>query len=70
MELGDGGNGFDWFFLAMANWQLGERDNARKWFDQADQWMKKNQPQDAKLILVRTEAAELLNVNPDNTNRK
>jgi hypothetical protein len=26
MELRNGGDSFDWFFLAMANWQLGERE--------------------------------------------
>ena len=35
---------FDWFFLAMAHWQLGEKDKAREWYDQAVQWMDKNQP--------------------------
>ena len=34
----------DWFFLAMARWQLGEKDKAREWYDRAVQWMDKNQP--------------------------
>ena len=34
-ELRNGGDSFDWFFLAMAHWQLGEKDEARKWYDQA-----------------------------------
>ena len=29
MELGNGGDGTDWFFLAMAHWQLGDKPQAR-----------------------------------------
>ena len=42
MVLRSGGNGFDWFFLAMAHWQLGQKDDARKWYDRAIQWMEKS----------------------------
>ena len=35
MELRKGGDSFDWFFLAMAHWQLGEKDEAREWYDRA-----------------------------------
>ena len=34
-----GGSSFDWFFLAMAHRRLGDRDEARMWFDRAVQWM-------------------------------
>jgi len=50
------------FFLAMAHWQLGEKDEARKWFDQAVEWMQKNTPQNEELRRFREEAAELLGV--------
>src|SRR5439155_17573706 len=30
------------FFLAMAHWQLGEKDKARAWFDKSVQWMDKS----------------------------
>jgi tetratricopeptide (TPR) repeat protein len=33
MELGKGGNSFDWFFLAMAHWRLGAREQARTCYD-------------------------------------
>ncbi len=49
-------------FLAMAHWQLDEKDAARKWYDQAVQWMEKNQPQDQELRRFRLEAAELLGI--------
>jgi tetratricopeptide (TPR) repeat protein len=60
MELRKGGDGFDWFFLAMARWQLGDKKDARKWYDQAVQWMDKNQPKDEELGRFRAEAETLL----------
>src|SRR5262249_48959926 len=39
MELRQGGDAFDWFFLAMARWQRGEKDEARKWYEEAAEWM-------------------------------
>jgi tetratricopeptide (TPR) repeat protein/serine/threonine protein kinase len=60
MNLPKGGDSFDWFFLAMAHWQLGEKDQARQWYDRAVQWMDKNRPKDEELRRFRAEAAELL----------
>jgi len=62
MELRKGGDSFDWFFLAMAHWQLGEKEKARTRFDQAVQWMDKHQPSDEELRRFRAEAAELLGI--------
>jgi len=31
VELAQGGNSVDWFFLAMAHWQLGDQKQARRW---------------------------------------
>jgi tetratricopeptide (TPR) repeat protein len=50
------------FFLAMAHRQLGEKEQARTWYDQAVQWMDKHQPQDEDLRRLRAEAAELLGI--------
>jgi hypothetical protein len=33
MELRHGGDGFDWFFLAMAYWQKNDKQNARKYYE-------------------------------------
>jgi tetratricopeptide (TPR) repeat protein len=60
MGLRKGGDGFDWFFLAMAHWRLGERDEARAWFDRAVQWMDSHKPYDAELRRFRAEAEALL----------
>lgn len=60
MEIRKGGDAFDWFFLAMAHWRLNHQEDARKWYDQAVEWMEKNKPQDEELLRFRAEAAELL----------
>ena len=60
MPLRSGGNGFDWIFLAMAHWQLGDQEQAHKQYDQTVQWMQKNQPKNEELLRFRVEAAELL----------
>jgi serine/threonine protein kinase/tetratricopeptide (TPR) repeat protein len=62
MELRKGGDAFDWFFLAMARWQLGDKKDARKWYDQAVQWMDKNQHKDEELRRFRAEAETLLKI--------
>jgi uncharacterized protein HemY len=41
MALGKGGNSSDWLFLAMAHWQLGEKEAARRWYDKAHKELKK-----------------------------
>jgi tetratricopeptide (TPR) repeat protein len=49
------------FFLAMAHWQLGNKEQAHKWYDRAMQWMEKNQSEDPEgLRRFRDEAAALL----------
>jgi serine/threonine protein kinase/Flp pilus assembly protein TadD len=60
MELRQGGDSSDWFFLAMAHWQLGHKEEARNWYDQAVAWMRKNKPHDEELRRFRSEAEETL----------
>jgi tetratricopeptide (TPR) repeat protein len=64
-----GGDASDFFFLAMACWQLGQKDDARRWYKQAVRWVEKNSDALAKnpqwteeLRRFRAEAKELLNV--------
>jgi tetratricopeptide (TPR) repeat protein len=54
----------DWFFHAMAHWQLGNRDEARRYYDLADYGMGWFGPsyQTAELRGLNAEAAELLGV--------
>ena len=62
MDLRKGGDSSDWFFLAMVHWQLGDKDEARKVYDKAIEWMDKNQPKNEELLRFRAEAAELLGI--------
>ncbi len=62
MLLPNSGDGTDWFFLAMAHWQLDEKDKARTWYDKAVQWMDQNKPKDPEICRFRAEAAALLKV--------
>lgn len=51
---------YDGFFLAMAHWQLGDKDEARRWHDKAVEWMDKNAKDNEELLRFRAEAAALL----------
>jgi superkiller protein 3 len=64
MELlrNKGGDISGWFFLAMAHWQLGEKEKARDWYSTAEKWMDQIQPKNEALRRFRAEAAELLKI--------
>ena len=54
----------DPFFLAMADWQLGNRDEARQWYDRAVTWMEKEPSRSSELMKrLQGEAAQLLGTN-------
>jgi tetratricopeptide (TPR) repeat protein len=61
-DLTDGGDSGEWFFIAMLHWQRGNKEEARRWYQQAVDWMQKHQPGDPELRRFRAEAAELLEV--------
>jgi tetratricopeptide (TPR) repeat protein len=63
MELHKGGVSFDWFFLAMAHWQLDNKADARQWYDKAVAWAEKHAPRDEELRRFRAEAAKVLGIN-------
>jgi superkiller protein 3 len=62
MQLRNGGDSYDWFFLAMAYWQLGEKEKAHQYYDRAVQWMDKNMPKGKELGRFRAEATQLLKI--------
>jgi tetratricopeptide (TPR) repeat protein len=51
----------DWLFLAMTNWKLDRKCEARRCYDRATQWMAKKAPKDEALRRVRAEA-ELMGI--------
>jgi tetratricopeptide (TPR) repeat protein len=50
----------DAFFIAMAYWQLGDREAARKWYLAAERWMDKFASTNEEQRRYRTEAAALI----------
>ncbi len=68
-QLFDGGGPYEWFFQAMAHWQLGDRQKAREWYDRSARWMKNNQKRlegkpltKEELQRFQAEAAKLLGI--------
>jgi serine/threonine protein kinase/tetratricopeptide (TPR) repeat protein len=60
MELSHGGDGVDWFFLAMAYWQLDKPDEANQWYDEAVDWLEKVGNENEEHFRFQNEAEELL----------
>ncbi len=67
LELRQGGDAGDWFFLALTHQKLGNHHTARKWYDQAAQWLERNEavlakdpPRAEELRRFRAEAEEVL----------
>jgi Flp pilus assembly protein TadD len=61
-ELGSPGDSLEWFPLAMARWQSGDHDAARKTYDMAVQWMHQNNPDDGFLRGLQVECAKLMGI--------
>jgi tetratricopeptide (TPR) repeat protein len=55
-----GGDSFDWFFLAMAHYRMGDKERAHSWYQKAVTWMETNQQGLEELTRFRAEAAALL----------
>jgi tetratricopeptide (TPR) repeat protein len=69
VQLGNGGDAYDEFFLAMSHWQLGDKEQARDCYDKAVAWMENNKRsiernigRKDELKRFRAEAAALLKV--------
>ncbi len=58
----NGGDSFDYFFLGMAHWQLGHKEEAYSWYKKANTWMEKFAPKDPELVRFRAEAEELMGI--------
>jgi serine/threonine protein kinase/tetratricopeptide (TPR) repeat protein len=63
IELAQGANSYQSFYLAMAYERLDNKEQARNWYARAVEWMEKNRPDHEALVGLRTEAAELLGIN-------
>jgi tetratricopeptide (TPR) repeat protein len=70
LALRQGGDGLDWFFLAMAHAQRGYKEEARRWYDLAARWMDRLSPGSLDLRRCRAEAAALLKVDGPKAERE
>jgi tetratricopeptide (TPR) repeat protein len=55
-----GGDADDYFFLARAHWHLGQKGQARTWYDRAVQWLENHPPANDELRRTRAEMEQLL----------
>jgi serine/threonine protein kinase len=60
VRLRSGGDSCDWFFLAMAYWQLGQKEEARRWYKEACQEVQRSNLSFEPLARYRDEATDLL----------
>jgi serine/threonine protein kinase/Flp pilus assembly protein TadD len=71
MKLANGyDESFNTFFLAMAHWRLGDKKQARQWYDQGVAWMKQNLPYDEELCRFQVEAAGLMQIQEEKNHHK
>jgi tetratricopeptide (TPR) repeat protein len=56
------GSSYNWFFLAMTHWRLGQKAEARKYYDKAVRWMDESDPTNELLRRFRVEAEQLLDM--------
>ena len=54
---------FDHYFLAMAYWQQGNREQARRWYA-GNAWREEHHPEHEDLLRFRAEATSLLDSHP------
>jgi uncharacterized protein HemY len=58
-----GGRGvFTGFYLAMACWKKGDKDQARRWFDRGVAWLEEERLHDEDSRRLRAEAAQMLGI--------
>jgi tetratricopeptide (TPR) repeat protein/tRNA A-37 threonylcarbamoyl transferase component Bud32 len=60
MMLRNGGDGFDWYFAAIAYWGLGEKSKAEEFYHKAEAWKEKEHITADELIGIDQEAKTLL----------
>jgi uncharacterized protein HemY len=66
IELSKGGTAADWYFLACIDQRQGKTEEARRWYDRAVTWVKRNpladKAQAAELEEIRDETARAISI--------
>ena len=58
------GDSYQWYFLAMAHRQLGDLEEARRWYDKSVAWTEQHGQQNSEELSFLSEAADVLQVSP------
>jgi tetratricopeptide (TPR) repeat protein len=61
-ELVSDSSSSNWFYLAMAHWQRGHKEEARSCFDEGDRLLEQNPQSGKQVYRLRAEAARLLGI--------
>ena len=59
MRLRDGGDGYDWFFLAMTHARQGDEERATQWYQRAQTWFMNQKSPNDELLQTQVEAAKV-----------
>jgi tetratricopeptide (TPR) repeat protein len=59
-ELRSSDQAFDWLYIAMSHQQLGEFDEARRWYDKAMETIRETNNTDAELLSLADQAEGML----------
>jgi serine/threonine protein kinase/Flp pilus assembly protein TadD len=70
LQEGGTGDAYQWLFLAMAHWQLDDKEKARRWYGRAVESMETQNTDDEGLLHFRAEAEELLKITEKNPTTK
>ena len=64
-ELGGTPLPFNGFFLAMGHWKLGDKEQAREWYDKSVMWMNDHSSMNETMLRFRAEAERTLGIDSD-----
>ena len=64
IRLGGGSDPYDWLFVAMCHWRLGDETQAKEWLEKSDRWLSVHPDADEELRWFREEAGELMELAP------
>jgi tetratricopeptide (TPR) repeat protein/serine/threonine protein kinase len=62
LQRNNQGDPFQWYFIAMAHWQLGHQEEARKWYHRSVRWMESYNLTSEEALAFHAEAAGVLGI--------
>jgi eukaryotic-like serine/threonine-protein kinase len=62
LQRNNQGDPFQWYFIAMAHWQSGHQEEARKWYHRSVRWMESYNLNNEEILAFHAEAAGVLRI--------